>query len=453
MRAEDFSDVVWRPTPETAQNCRLALFMAALGVTDFPELVRRADADPSWFWDAVIREQKLVFSKPYSRVLDLARGKPWPEWCVDGVTNVCLNALDRHLSGGLADKQAVVWEAEDGKVESLSYRELGREVFRLAASLSMLGFKRGDPIGLHMAMTPEAIAAFLAIARIGGIVLPLFSGFGAAAIEARLNDAGAVAVIASDGTWRRGQWLPMKSTLDAAAAKISTLRHIIVFRRGDGSAPMQAHRDLWASDINPTLGDVLEPVPAEHPLMIIYTSGTTGRPKGTVHTHCGFSAKMAFDMELCLDVGVDDRVLWMTDMGWLVGPMLAVGAMQAGATIILPEGTPDWPGSHLETRCRPPCYGAGHGPDRGSRADATRRRAGAPARSVNADASILNRRAVDARRVDVVLRTCLQGARADPQLFGWNGNWRRHRYRHDVASLETLLVRRAGTRHGRRYRR
>ena len=344
MRGVASSDVVWRPTPEAAQNCRLAKFMAALGVPDFPELVRRADDDPSWFWDAVIRERKLAFIKPYSRVLDLSNGKPWPEWCVDGVTNVCLNALDRHVSGRAADKPAVVWEAEDGEVHSLTYRELGRKVCRLAASLSTLGFKRGDRIGLHMAMTPEAIAAFLGIARIGGIVLPLFSGFGAAAIEARLNDAEAVAVVASDGTWRRGQWIPMKETLDAAAAKVSTLRHIVVLRRGNGSAPMQAHRDLWATDINPAISDALEPVPAEHPLMIIYTSGTTGRPKGTVHTHCGFSAKLALDMELCLDIGADDRVLWMTDMGWLVGPMLAVGAMQAGATIILTEGTPDWPG-------------------------------------------------------------------------------------------------------------
>jgi acetyl-CoA synthetase len=344
MRGVASSDVVWRPTPEAAQNCRLAKFMAALGVPDFPELVRHADADPSWFWDAVIRERKLAFIKPYSRVLDLSNGKPWPEWCVDGVTNVCLNALDRHVSGRAADKPAVVWEAEDGEVDSLTYRELGRKVCRLAALLSTLGFKRGDRIGLHMAMAPEAIAAFLGIARIGGIVLPLFSGFGAAAIEARLNDAEAVAVVASDGTWRRGQWIPMKETLDAAAAKVSTLRHIVVFRRGDGSAPMQAHRDLWATDINPAISDALEPVPAEHPLMIIYTSGTTGRPKGTVHTHCGFSAKLALDMELCLDIGADDRVLWMTDMGWLVGPMLAVGAMQAGATIILTEGTPDWPG-------------------------------------------------------------------------------------------------------------
>jgi acetyl-CoA synthetase len=343
MRAEAPSDVVWRPTPDLAANCQLARFMTAVGVGDFPELVRRADADPAWFWDTVIRERKLTFIKPYNRVLNLSRGLPWPQWCVDGVTNVCLNALDRHLAGDLADKEALVWEGEAGDRISLTYRELGQKVRHLAASLASLGLRAGDPIGLHMAMTPDAIAAYLAIARIGGIVLPLFSGFGAVAIETRLNDAEAVAVVASDGCWRRGQWVAMKSTLDTAAQHVASLRHIVVFRSGDGFVPMLAGRDVWASDIKPDLNDVLAPVPAEHPLMIIYTSGTTGRPKGTVHTHCGFSAKMALDMELCLDVRSQDRILWMTDMGWLVGPMLAVGPMQAGATVILAEGTPDWP--------------------------------------------------------------------------------------------------------------
>jgi len=338
-----FREVVWRPQQETADNCQLARFMAAVGVPDYATLVRRADADPAWLWDAVIRDRKLAFTTPYSRVLDLAEGLPWPRWCIDGVTNVCLNALDRHLTGERADKDAIVWESERGEIQSVSYRELGRRVRRLAASLAALGFKAGDPIGLHMAMTPDAIAAFLAVARIGGIVLPLFSGFGAGAIEARLNDAQAVGVIASDGCWRRGQWVPMKQTLDAAAERVPSLRHIIVFRSGNGSAPMQPTRDLWADAIEPTAEDVLTPLPAEHPLMIIYTSGTTGRPKGTVHTHCGFSAKMALDMELCLDLRAEDRILWMTDMGWLVGPMLAVGATQAGATIVMAEGTPDWP--------------------------------------------------------------------------------------------------------------
>jgi len=319
--------------------------MASVGVADYAELVRRGDADPAWLWDAVIRDRKLHFTKPYSRVLDLSRGKPWPQWCIDGETNVCLNAIDRHLAGAAADSEAIVWLGEDGEVRRLSYRDLSRDVNRLTASLAKLGFGRGDRIGIHMGMTPEAMAAFLAIARIGAIVLPLFSGYGASAIESRLNDAAATGVISSDGTWRRGQWFAMKPTLDIAATNVPTLRHIVVFRRGDAVVPMTPGRDFWSTDIDAAAGDALDLVPAEHPLMIIYTSGTTGRPKGTVHTHCGFSAKMALDIELCLDVGPEDRLLWMTDMGWLVGPMLAVGALQAGATLVLTEGTPDWPGA------------------------------------------------------------------------------------------------------------
>ncbi len=343
MRDAAHSEVVWRPTPEVMKSCRLAKFMASAGIADYAELVRRGDADPAWLWDAVIHDRKLKFTKPYSRVLDLSNGTAWPQWCIGGETNVCLNAIDRHLAGGLADNTAIIWLGEGGETRSLTYRALSREVNRLAASLAALGFGRGDRIGIHMGMTPEAMAAFLAIARIGAVVLPLFSGFGASAIEARLNDAGATGVIASDGTWRRGQWFAMKPTLDTAAANIPTLRHIVMFRRGEADVPMTTGRDLWSIDINPTADDTLDLVPAEHPLMIIYTSGTTGRPKGTVHTHCGFSTKMALDMELCLDVGPEDRLLWMTDMGWLVGPMLVVGGLQAGATLVLTEGTPDWP--------------------------------------------------------------------------------------------------------------
>jgi acetyl-CoA synthetase len=343
MRDALHSEVVWRPTPEVMKSCRLAKFMASAGIADYAELVRRGDTDPAWLWDAVIRDRKLKFTKPYSSVLDLSKGTSWPQWCIGGETNVCLNAIDRHLAGGLADNTAIIWLGEGGETRSLTYRALSREVNRLAASLATLGFGRGDRIGIHMGMMPEAMAAFLAIARIGAVVLPLFSGFGASAIEARLNDGGATGVIASDGTWRRGQWFAMKPTLDLAAANIPTLRHIVMFRRGEADVPMTPGRDLWSIDINPTADDTLNLVPAEHPLMIIYTSGTTGRPKGTVHTHCGFSAKMALDMELCLDVGPEDRLLWMTDMGWLVGPMLAVGGLQAGATLVLTEGTPDWP--------------------------------------------------------------------------------------------------------------
>ena len=343
MSINSSGDIVWRPAANAAQRCRIGRFMSAIGVGSYDELVRRADADPAWFVDAVMRHCGLRFIRPYRQVLDASGGLPWPKWCVGGTTNVCLNALERHVATDAAGRDAVVWTGEDGAVRRMSYRELDAETRRLAAILRALGLGSGDPIALHMAMVPEAIAAFLAVSRIGGIVLPLFSGFGPDAIETRLNDARAVAVIATDGTWRRGQWVPMKMTLDEAAAKVPSLRHVVVIRRGTGEVPMVPGRDIFAADAPATGNDAIAEVDAEHPLMMLYTSGTTGKPKGTVHTHCGFAAKMALDMELCLDISPGDRLLWITDMGWLVGPMLAVGATQAGATIVIAEGTPDWP--------------------------------------------------------------------------------------------------------------
>ncbi len=343
MSAAASGEIVWRPPADAMQRCRIGRFITAIGVDSYGELVRRADADPAWFWDAVIRHCGLRFFRPYKDVLDLSAGLPWPKWCIGGTTNVCLNALERHLATEAAAREAIVWIGEDGAVRRMTYRELDAETRRLAGALRARGFGPGDPIAIYMAMVPEAIAAFLAIARIGGIVLPLFSGFGPEAIETRLNDAGAVGVIATDGAWRRGQWVPMKATLDQAAAKVPSLRHVLMIRRGADDVPMTPGRDIWAADGPAGADDGIAEVDAEHPLMIIYTSGTTGKPKGTVHTHCGFAAKMALDMELCLDVGSGDRLMWMTDMGWLVGPMLAVGATQAGATIVMAEGTPDWP--------------------------------------------------------------------------------------------------------------
>lgn len=335
--------IVWRPSEEAAVNTRLGRFINVLGLRDYDELVSRADADPAWFWDALIRDRWLQFIRPYEKILDTSSGTPWARWCVGGTTNICLNALGRHLASDIAERKSIVWESEGGEIRQWTYRELYNEVRRIAAGLRGLGLGSGDAVGIYMAMVPETIAAYLAIAWIGAISVPLFSGFGAEAIAARLNDAEAVAVIATDGGWRRGEWVGMKPTLDQALGQVPSVRSVVIVPRDPSRATyMTAGRDVDIREFSSGDDQVAE-VDAEHPLMIIYTSGTTGKPKGTVHTHCGFAAKMALDMELCFDLGAGDRIFWMSDMGWLVGPMLAVGATQAGATIVLAEGAPDWP--------------------------------------------------------------------------------------------------------------
>lgn len=311
----------------------------------YSALVALAAADPERYWDAVIRHMGLQFYQPYSQVLDTGKGIEFAAWCVGGTTNVVLNCLDRHDFLDDPTRLAIVWEGEDGTGRSWSYGDLNRETCRIAAGLRSLGIGRGDVVGVMLPMVPEAVAAMLAIPKIGAIVLPLFSGFGAGALEDRLIDGGAVAIITADGSWRRGKPVDIKRVVDSAAANVPSLRHTVVLRNTGTAVEWDEGRDRWWHDLLSSGKDSsTEEMPAEAPMMLMYTSGTSGKPKGTVHSHCGFSTKLALDMGLCFDIREGDRILWMSDMGWLAGPMLVYGGMLLGATLVLAEGAPDYPG-------------------------------------------------------------------------------------------------------------
>jgi len=336
---------VWYPSDAFKRESNWAAFIAAENLADYPMLARRAAQDPEWFWDALIRFLGVQFVKPYSHVLDQSKGIEWPQWCIGATGNMTLSLLDRHLAAGRGGHDAIVWEGEDGSRSRLSYRQLAGEVNRFASGLAVLGLRTGDAVGVYMPMVPEVAIAYLALARLGCIILPLFSGFGATAITVRLNDAEAVAVITVDGSLRRGKPVEMKGVLDEAIKDVPTVRHVVVARRLGHDVQMQAGRDVWWSDVAARGCDDFAAVelPAEHPLMIVYTSGTTGRPKGTVHTHCGVTVKTGQDFILCFDLKPNDRLMWMTDFGWLVGPLQVTAALLAGATCVLAEGTPDYP--------------------------------------------------------------------------------------------------------------
>src|SRR5439155_15758048 len=195
------------------------------------------------------------------------------------------------------------------------YAELGREVNRMANALRGLGLGKGDAVGVFMPMTPEIVVAMLAIIKIGGIFLPLFSGFGAQAIVSRLTDADAKALFTADACVRRGKTLPLKPVADEAAAQIPTLRHIIVLNRGGMAVNWVPNRDHWWHELMATARDdsPTEPTYAEDPMMVLYTSGTTSRPKGAVHTHCGFPIKAPQDISQGLDLHPDETLFWVTD--------------------------------------------------------------------------------------------------------------------------------------------
>ena len=339
------NEIVWRPTPEVIERARITRLMRSLGVTTLAELQRRSVEDPEWYWTGVVKDLGLRWLTPYTRVLDDSRGAAWPRWFPGGRLNFSDNCLDRNLDAGRAKKPAIVWEGDDGQTRTLTYEELAREVNRLANALRALGIAEGDRVGIFLPMSPEAAIATLAVVRIGAIYTPCFSGFGAQAVASRLQDSEAKVLITADGFYRRGQTVRLKETADEALAQCPTVKHVLVYRRLGREIPWTTGRDRWWHDAVATESAqcAAVPVEADRPCLIIYTSGTTGRPKGTVLTHGGFLLKCAHDFAYCHDVGEDDRLFWLTDLGWLMGPMLFTAAFALGATAVVFEGVPDYP--------------------------------------------------------------------------------------------------------------
>lgn len=338
-------EIVWRPSQEHIQRAHLTAFMRRHGIADFAELMKRSTEDAAWFTDAALKYLDIEFYEPYSQVVDLSGGIQLPKWCVGGAMNIVHNCVDKWQLSESREQRAVVWEGEEGTTRTLTYRELYEQVNQAANALRSLGLGKGDAVGLFMPMTPEIVVALLAVAKIGGIILPLFSGYGAGAIVSRMADADAQALFAADGAFRRGKPVEMKSVADEAAAQIPTLKHMIVLKRTGQEVQMKAGRDHWWHELvtrQPVEAET-ERTSAEDPLMVIYTSGTTGRPKGALHTHCGFPVKAAQDMAFGTDVHAGDVIYWMTDMGWMMGPWLVFGSLILGATLFLYDGAPDFP--------------------------------------------------------------------------------------------------------------
>ncbi|MBT3315774.1 MAG: AMP-binding protein [Anaerolineae bacterium] len=314
-------------------------------IPDFDVLMRRSTEDVSWFTDAVLKYLEIEFYKPYTQVADFSKGIQWAEWCVGGQMNIVHNCVDKRIGTPEEENPAFIWESEEGKNGTLSYGELHRQVNQAANALRSLGLGKGDAVGIYMPMIPEIVVALLAIAKIGGIILPLFSGYGVSAVTTRLVDADAKALFTADGVFRRGKPVDMKSVADQAADLTPTLKHMIVVNRIGLDLNLVAGRDHWWDDLvdsQPTKARA-EVTDAEDTLMIIYTSGTTGRPKGAVHTHCGFPIKAAQDMAFGTDLHQGETLYWMSDMGWMMGPWLVLGALILGSTFFIYDGAPDFP--------------------------------------------------------------------------------------------------------------
>ncbi|HET7339713.1 MAG TPA: acetate--CoA ligase [Candidatus Dormibacteraeota bacterium] len=345
MQPVVIGDVIWRPSREVIEKSRLWRFMDRHGIKSFEDLLRRADEDVEWFWDAAVKDIDVAFYREYDKVVDLSEGKAWAKWWVGARMNIVHSCLDRHRDGEYKNKTAIIWEGEPGEVRKLTYRELDQQVSRLAGALRRMGVGKGDRVGIFMPMCPEVAVSVLACAKIGAVIIPLFSGYGPEAIATRLRDGEAKLLICADGFYRRGQVVPMKETADRALVSCPSVKKVIVHRRVVREIPWTHGRDqvwevLLEDDPDRARTDELDP---EDPLMIIYTSGTTGKPKGTLHVHGGFPIKAAQDMAHGFDIGAGDSVFWYTDLGWMMGPWLIFGTLVLGATMVLYEGTPDYP--------------------------------------------------------------------------------------------------------------
>jgi acetyl-CoA synthetase len=326
------SDFVWTPPPELVERANITRLARRLGCADYHELHGLSVRDPERFWPAVVDDLGLDFVRPWERVLDTSEGIEWAKWFVGGRLNVASSCVHKwcQLPG-----EAAVGRGEDGRRWALTWPELSQQVAQVAEALSELGVEAGDRVAIFMPMCPEVAVASHACAHLGAVQVPIFSGFAAPAIRARLEDAEVKAVIAADWSLRRGKRLEMLEVLQEAN---SVGAEVLVWSRDGG----------WPEAVTSRAGK-LEPaaVESEHPYLLAYTSGTTGRPKGALHVHGGFLVSIAREAAYQTDVRRGDRVFFSTDMGWIMGPWTVVGGGALGATVVYMEGAPDWPDDRL----------------------------------------------------------------------------------------------------------
>jgi acetyl-CoA synthetase len=351
------AEAVWRPTRTLRASARLARFLRATGEPDLTSLQAHAVADPGWFWGAAAEDLELDWQRQPDQVMDASDGPEWTRWWRGGAFNHAAASIEPRTARD-SNGTALTWEGEDGEFRRLTNAALRDRVVVAARMFRAAGVGPGDRVGIFLPMLVETVVATLALGWIGAIYTPIFSGYGAPAVAARLTDCEASVLVTADGFFRRGAVVPMNAIADEAVALAPSVRRVIVVRRLGTRAPAvpwEAERDRWwdqsmdATRAEPVQGaaGAVESAPdtdPETPYMLIYTSGTTGRPKGAVHVHGGFPIKAAQDLAHTFDLRAGDALFWFTDLGWMMGPWAISGALLLGARLVLYEGAPDHPG-------------------------------------------------------------------------------------------------------------
>jgi acetyl-CoA synthetase len=316
------------------------------GMAAYQALCDKAEADYEGYWAGLAREF-VSWKTPFTKVLDESQA-PFFKWFEDGTLNVSYNCLDRNVEAGKGDKVAIIFEADDGKVTRVTYKQLLERTCQLANGLKSLGIRRGDRVIIYMSMSIEGVAAMQACARIGAIHSVVFGGFSAQSVRDRVQDAGAVAIITADEQLRGGKQLPLKAIVDEAIALggCDSLKHVVVYQRTGGKIAWEPSRDRWLHELTYDRPTTCEPewVGAEHPLFLLYTSGSTGKPKGVQHSSGGYLLHAALTTKWTFDLN-DDDVFWCTaDIGWVTGhSYITYGPLALGATEVVFEGVPTYP--------------------------------------------------------------------------------------------------------------
>ncbi len=334
---------IWQPGAELIERSNVKHFMASLGIDSVEEFLRFSREDPEMFWDRMVKHVGIEWFAPYEKVLDTSRGVEWSRWFINGKLNIAWNCLERHAKQS-GESIACVWEEESGATRSITFSELHAEAGRLANALAGLGLRPGDRVALYMPMVPEILAILYGSFKLGLVVVPIFSGFGPAALQTRLEDSGARVLFTADSLERRGRNICLKDRVDEGL-KGTSVEKVIVFRYKGGPLTWNPQRDIWWDDLLD--GQALErdslPLASEDRCFILYTSGTTGKPKGTVHTHAGCLAQMTKEIYLAFDHKPDDHFFWVSDIGWMMGPWEIIGNHHFGGAIFLYDGAPDHP--------------------------------------------------------------------------------------------------------------
>ena len=309
-----------------------------------PDIYQRAAKDPEAYWAQAA--ESLEWMRKWDRVLDW--NPPIAQWFVGGKLNVSVNCLDRHVRGWRRNKAAFIWEGEPGEERVLTFADLYREVNRFANAMKRLGVRKGDRVTIYMPMIPELPIALLACARIGAPHSVVFGGFSAESLRDRINDAQSKLVITADGSYRRGQIVPLKRNVDAALEGCPCVETVVMVRRIGDAAPVAVDetRDVWWHSVVEDVPAWCEPEPmdSEDPLFILYTSGTTARPKGILHTTGGYILGASLTHKWVFDAKEEDVYWCSADIGWVTGHSYIVyGPLANGTTGVLYEGSPDWP--------------------------------------------------------------------------------------------------------------